>query len=64
MIKTKTATTDQLQDLLAQLKVEQHSLIDAAAIQGGSLHRSHLHTIAELENVIAAIMALIDERHG
>jgi hypothetical protein len=56
------ATPVQLQRLLAQLKAEQHALLDAAAIEGGPLHRSHLHMIAELENVIAAVIALVDER--
>lgn len=56
------ATPAHLHRLLAQLKAEQHALLDAAAIQGGPLHSSHLHAVAALENVIAAAIALIDER--
>jgi len=59
-----SATLAQLESLLDHLKTEQHALIDGAARQGGPLHRSELHSVAELENVIAAVLALIEERRS
>ncbi len=57
-----SATMAQLEGLLDHLKTEQHALIDGAARHGAPVHRSELHSIAELENAIAAVIALIDER--
>ncbi|TDR90063.1 hypothetical protein [Enterovirga rhinocerotis] len=56
------ATLAELQTLLERLTTEQHALIDSAARHGESIHRAELRTIAELENAIAAVLALIDER--
>lgn len=56
------ATIVELEDLLARLKSEQHALIDGAARQGGPIHRADLRSVAELENAIAAVIALIEER--
>lgn len=58
------ASVPDLQSLLQRLKEEQHGLIDGAALQGLALHRSELRAISELENAIAAVIALIDERSG
>lgn len=58
------ASVTDLQGLLDRLKSEQHDLIDGAAHQGLGLHRSELRAISELENAIAAVLALIDERRS
>ena len=57
-------TSADLQLLLARLKGAQHALIDDAARQAGLPSTAILHRIAELENVIAAVLALIEERQG
>lgn len=58
------ASVAELEALLGRLKAEQHAVIDAAARQGGTVHRADLRSIAELENAIAAVIALIDERRA
>ncbi|HMO30975.1 hypothetical protein [Enterovirga sp.] len=56
------ATVPELETLLARLKSEQHALIDGAACQDAPIHRADLRSVAELENAIAAVIALIEER--
>jgi hypothetical protein len=50
--------------LLDRLKQAQHALIDDAARQPGLPSTAIIRKIAELENVIAAVMALMEERQG
>ena len=51
-----------LQSLLDRLKGAQHALIEDAARQLGLPSTAIIRRIAELENVIAAVLALIEER--
>jgi uncharacterized coiled-coil protein SlyX len=53
-----------LQSLLDRLKEAQHALIDDGARQPGLPSTAILRRIAELENTIAAFLALIEERQG
>jgi len=53
-----------LPSLLNRLKGAQHALIEEAARQPGLPSTAILRKIAELENVIAAVLALIEEREG
>ena len=58
-----TASAD-LQSLLDRLKQAQHALIKDAARQSGLPSTAIIRRIAELENAIAAVLALIEEREG
>ena len=51
-----------LPSLLDRLKAAQHTLIEDAARQPGLPSTAILRKIAELENMIAAVLALIEER--
>ena len=53
-----------LPSLLNRLKGAQHALIEEAARQPGLPSTASLRKIAELENVIAAVLALIEEHQG
>ena len=53
-----------LPSLLDRLKQAQHALIEDAARQVGLPSTAILRRIADLENVIAAVLALIGERQG
>jgi hypothetical protein len=53
-----------LRSLLDRRKAAQHALIEDAARQAGLPSTASLRRIAELENVIAAVLALIEERQG
>jgi hypothetical protein len=53
-----------LRSLLDRLKGAQHALIEDAARQAGLPSTTSLRKIAELENTIAAVLALIEERQG
>src|SRR5215208_1577373 len=55
-------TSADLRSLLDRLKGAQHALIEDAARQPGLPSTAIIRKIAELENVIAAVMALIEER--
>ena len=55
-------TSADLPSLLDRLKGAQHTLIEAAARQPDLPSTATLRRIAELENVIAAVLALIEER--
>jgi len=57
-------TSDHLKSLLDSLKGAQHALIEDAARQPGLPSTAILRKIAELENVITAVLALIEERQG
>ena len=57
-------TSADLRSLLARLKAAQHALIEDAARQPGLPSTAILRRIAELENVIAAVLALMEERQG
>src|SRR3954447_23245997 len=57
-------TSADLRSLLDRLKGAQHALIEDAARQPGLPSTAIIRKIAELENVIAAVMALIEERQG
>jgi hypothetical protein len=57
-------TSADLRSLLDRLKGAQHPLIEDAARQPGPPSTAILRRIAELENVIAAVLALIEERQG
>ena len=57
-------TSADLQSLLARLKGAQHALIEDAARQPGLPSTVILRRIAELENTIAAVLALMEERQG
>ena len=57
-------TATDLQALLARLKQAQHSLIEEAARQSGLPSTVIMCRIADLENTIAAVLALIEEREG
>jgi len=53
-----------LRSLLDRLKGAQHALIEDAARQPGLPSAAILRRIAELENTIAAVLALIEECEG
>ena len=55
-------TSADLRSLLDRLKGAQHALIDDAARQLGLPSSAIIRRIAELENTIAAVLALIEER--
>ena len=57
-------TSADLRSLLDRLKGAQHALIEDAARQLGLLSTAIIRRIAELENAIAAVLALIEEREG
>ena len=57
-------TAADLQALLDRLKQAQHALIEDAARQPGLPSTAIIRRIAELENAIAAVLALIEEREG
>ena len=58
------APSADLRSLLDRLKQAQHALLDEAAKQPGLPSTAVIRKIAELENVIAAVLALIEERQG
>ena len=51
-----------LPSLLDRLKQAQHALIEDAARHSGLPSTAIIRRIAELENTIAAVLALIEER--
>jgi hypothetical protein len=53
-----------LRSLLDRLKQAQHALIEDAARQPGLPSTAMIRKIAELENMIAAVVALIEERQS
>ena len=53
-----------LQSLLDRLKGAQHAMIEDAARHVGLPSTAILRKIAELENTIAAVLALLEERQG
>ena len=53
-----------LRSLLDRLKGAQHTLIEDTARQLGLPSTAIIRKIAELENAIAAVLALIEEREG
>ena len=55
-------TSADLRSLLDRLKQAQHTLIEDAARQPGLPSTAVIRRIAELENTIAAVLALIEER--
>jgi len=57
-------TSPHLKSLLDRLKQAQHAIIEDAARQAGLPSTSIIRRIADLENTIAAVMALIEERQG
>ena len=57
-------TSADLRSLLDRLKQAQHALIEDAARQVGLPSTATISKIADLENVIAAVLALIEERQG
>ena len=57
-------TSADLRSLLDRLKEAQHALIEDAARQAGLPSTATVSKIADLENVIAAVLALIEEREG
>ena len=57
-------TSADLASLLDRLKGAQHAVINDAARHVGLPSTAILRKIAELENVIAAVLALIEERQG
>jgi hypothetical protein len=57
-------TSADLRSLLDRLKGAQHALIEDAARQSGLPSTAIIRKIAELENTITAILALIEERQG
>ncbi len=57
-------TAADLQALLARLKQAQHALIEDAARQPGLPSTAIIRRIADLENTIAAVLALMEEREG
>jgi len=57
-------TSADLRSLLDRLKGAQHALIEDAARQPGLPSTAIIRKIAELENVIAAVIALIEERQS
>jgi len=57
-------TSADLQSLLDRLKGAQHALIEDAARQLGLPSTAIIRRIADLENTIAAVLALMEEREG
>ena len=57
-------TSADLHALLDRLKQAQHALIEEAARQSGLPSTAILRRIADLENTIAAVLALIEECEG
>ena len=57
-------TSADLRSLLDRLTQAQHALIEDAARQLGLPSTAIIRWIAELENAIAAVLALIEEREG
>ena len=57
-------TSADLRSLLDHLTQAQHALIEDAARQLGLPSTAIIRRIAELENAIAAVLALIEEREG
>ena len=55
---------DDLEPLLQRLKDAQHVLLDNAAASDMLPSDGEIRRIAELENAIAAVAALIEERRG
>ena len=55
-------TSAHLRSLLDRLKGAQHAVIEDAARQPGLPSTAIIRRIAELENTIAAVLALIEER--
>ena len=53
-----------LKSLLDRLKQAQHALIEDAARQPSLPSTAIIRRIAELENTIAAVLALIEDRQG
>ena len=53
-----------VRSLLDRLKQAQHALIEDAARQLGLPSTAIIRRIAELENMIAAVLALMEERQG
>ena len=53
-----------LESLLDRLKGAQHALIEDAARHPGLPSTAMIRKIAELENMIAAVLALIEERQS
>jgi hypothetical protein len=58
------APSADLRSLLDRLKGAQHALIEDAARQLGLPSTAMIRKIAGLENAIAAVFALIEERQG
>ena len=56
------APSANLESLLERLKQAQHALIDEAAQQSGLPPTATIRKIAEFENAIAAVLALMEER--
>ena len=57
-------TSPHLKSLLDRLKQAQHAVIEDAARQAGLPSTSIIRRIADLENTIAAVLALIEERQA
>jgi hypothetical protein len=57
-------TSADLRSLLDRLKGAQHALIEDAARPPGLPSTAITRKIGELENVITAVLALIEERQG
>ena len=57
-------TSADLKSLLDRLKQAQHALIEDATRQAGLPSTAIIRRIAELENTIAAVLALMEERQG
>ena len=57
-------TSGDLPSLLDRLKGAQHALIEEAARQSGLPSTAVIRRIADLENTIAAVLALMEEREG
>ena len=57
-------TPADLHSLLDRLKRAQHALIEDAARQAGLPSTATISRIADLENVIAAVLALMEERQS
>jgi len=57
-------TSADLRSLLDRLKGAQHALIEDAAHQAGLPSTATVSKIADLENVIAAVLALMEERQS
>jgi hypothetical protein len=53
-----------LRSLLDRLKGAQHALIEDAARQPGLPSTATISKIADLENVIASVLALMEERQS